>query len=73
LKVSASKSATSPSCETLAGTTKRHRTQKKVSKLLHSAMNKTSTIFKHIAKGRNANYTFAKSLKSSFFSFACDT
>lgn len=27
--------------------------------------NKTSTIFKHIAKGRNANNTFAKSLKSS--------
>ena len=30
--------------------------------------NISSTIFKHIAKGRNANNTFAKSLKSSFFS-----
>jgi hypothetical protein len=29
---------------------------------------KTSSIFKHIAKGRNANNTFAKSLKSSLFS-----
>jgi hypothetical protein len=34
---------------------------------------KTSTIFKHIAKGRNANNTFAKSLKSTLFSFACVT
>jgi len=33
-------------------------------------MNKTSTIFKHIAKGRNANNTFAKSLKCSLFGFA---
>ncbi len=31
-------------------------------------INKSSTIFKHIAKGRNANNTFAKSLKSSLFS-----
>jgi hypothetical protein len=30
--------------------------------------NKSSAIFKHIAKGRNANNTFAKSLKSSLFS-----
>ena len=30
--------------------------------------NISSTIFKHIAKGRNANNTFAKSLKSSLFS-----
>lgn len=29
--------------------------------------NISSTIFKHIAKGRNANNTFAKSLKSSLF------
>jgi hypothetical protein len=36
-------------------------------------LHKTSTIFKHIAKGRNANNTFAKSLKSSKFSFACIT
>jgi hypothetical protein len=27
-------------------------------------------IFKHIAKGRSANNTFAKSLKSTLFSFA---
>ncbi len=29
--------------------------------------------FKHIAKGRNANNTFAKNLKSSIFNFACAT
>jgi hypothetical protein len=66
-------SATAQATEPLSVTIKRHHTRKNTAKKLPSTEQQNFINFKHIAKGRNANNTFAKSLKSTFFNFACNT
>jgi len=62
---SLSLSGTASALGTLGATAQRHTTQK-ISKQFPSAEEQNFNIFRHIAKGRDANNTFAKSLKSSF-------
>jgi hypothetical protein len=47
--------------------------REKSSKQFSSADKQNFSIFRHIAKGRDANNTFAKSLKSSKFIFVYAT
>ena len=63
--------ATCASHQPLADTTKRHHTNFNSNNLPSLIFLEYFIIFKHIAKGRSANNTFAKSLKSSIFNFSC--